>query len=204
MQNSTRKFGRMFQLCGMEKKKLNVQGLSITLEQIGEADYISLTDIARRTDSRTDILIASWMKNSATLEFLEAWETLHNPAFKSSQMAGFKEKYLQNRRVLTPQTWIAETAAIGLISQKGRYGGTLAHKDIALNFCYWLSPTFQVYLIKEFQRLKEEEFNRKSLEWHIERITNLVDETRNWLDTIPGQHALRNRLGVPGEKPAEH
>ncbi len=184
----------------MANKKISVQGLSITLEKIGEQDYVSLTDIARRSDSRTDILIASWMKNSSTLEFLEAWETLHNPNFKSNQMAGFKEKYLQNRRVLTPQTWIAESGSIGLVSQKGRYGGTLAHKDIALNFCYWLSPTFQVYFIKEFQRLKEEEFSRKSLDWHIERITNLVDETRNWLDTIPGQDPVRNRLTELADK----
>lgn len=178
----------------MAKSKISVQGLSISLELIGEQDYLSLTDIARRSDSRTDILIASWMKNSSTLEFLEAWETLHNPDFKSDQMAGFKERYLQNRRVLTPQNWVSETGAIGLLSQKGRYGGTLAHKDIALNFCYWLSPTFQVYLIKEFQRLKEDEFSRKSLEWHIGRITDLVDETRNWLDTIPGQLPDKNRL----------
>lgn len=177
----------------MAKSKILVQGLNISFEQIGQQDYLSLTDIARRSDSRTDILIASWMKNSSTLEFLEAWETLHNPDFKSNQMAGFKEKYLQNRRVLTPQTWIAEIGAIGMLSQKGRYGGTLAHKDIALNFCYWLSPTFQVYLLKEFQRLKEEEFSRKSLDFHIERITDLVDETRNWLDTIPGQLPERQR-----------
>lgn len=178
----------------MAKKTITVQGLTISIEQLKESDYVSLTDIAKLSDSRADILIASWMKNSATLEFLEVWERLHNPDFKSNQMAGFKERYLQNRSVLTPQNWIAETGAIGILSKKGRYGGTLAHKDIALNFCYWLSPGFQVYFIKEFQRLKEEEYNSRSLEWHIERITNLVDETRNWLDTIPGQKPERNRL----------
>ncbi len=178
----------------MSKQKINVQGLTITIEQVKDADYISLTDIAKKSDSRADILIASWMKNSSTLEFLETWERLHNPGFKSNQMAGFKDRYLQNRNVLTPQSWISETGAIGMTSQKGRYGGTFAHKDIALNFCYWLSPSFQVYLIKEFQRLKEEEFSNKNLEWHIERITNLVDETRNWLDTVPGQKPERNRL----------
>jgi KilA-N domain len=103
-------------------------------------------------------------------------------------------KYLENRNVLTPQRWIDETGAIGLISKSGRYGGTWAHSDIALNFCYWLSPPFQVYFIKEFQRLKKEEFSLNNLEWHVERITNLVDEARNWLDTMPGQKPDRNRL----------
>ncbi len=159
----------------MPKHALIVQGLTISVEQVNEEDYVSLTDIAKKSDSRSDILIASWMKNSSTLEFLEVWETLHNPNFKSNQMAGFKERYLQNRRVLTPQTWIEEAGAIGIVSKKGRYGGTFAHKDIALNFCYWLSPTFQVFFIKEFQRLKEEEFSQKSLIWHISKITDNVD-----------------------------
>ena len=138
----------------------------------------------------------SWMKNQSTLEFLETWEALHNPDFKRDQMVTFRDKYTRNRNSLTPQIWIKETGAIGIISKSGRYGGTWAHSDIALNFCYWLSPAFQVYLIKEFQRLKEEEFNRKNLDWHIERITNLVDETRIWLDTIPGQDPSRNRLNL--------
>ena len=185
----------------MKKKTINVQGLSITIEQVKENDYVSLTDIAKQSDKEARFLIMSWIKNSSTLEFLETWESLHNANFKRDQMVTFKEKYLQNRNILTPQTWIAEVGAIGLISTKGRYGGgTLAHKDIALNFCYWLSPSFQVYFIKEFQRLKEEEYSKKSLEWHIERITNLVDETRNWLDTIPGQDQNRNRLNFVEEK----
>ena len=96
--------------------------------------------------------------------------------------------------------WIETVNAIGLKWKTGRGGGTLAHKDIALNFCYWLSPEFQIYLIKEFQRLKAEEFSRMSLEWHIGRITNLVDETRNWLDTIPGQNPERNRLNYLKDK----
>lgn len=179
----------------MSKQKLNVQGLTITIEQVKDTDYISLTDIAKKSDKEARFLIMSWLKNRSTLEFLETWEELHNPDFKRDQMVTFREKYLQNRNILTPQTWISQTGAIGLVSKSGRYGGgTYAHKDIALNFCYWLSPSFQVYLIKEFQRLKEEEFSKKNLEWHIERITNLVDETRNWLDTVPGQKSERNRL----------
>ena len=184
----------------MKKKTLTVQGLSITIEMVKEQDYVSLTDIAKQSDKEARFLIMAWMKNSSTLEFLETWEALHNPNFKRDQMVTFKEKYLQNRNILTPQTWVNEAGAIGIISKSGRGGGTLAHKDIALNFCYWLSPSFQVYFIKEFQRLKEEEYSQKSLEWHIERITNLVDETRNWLDTIPGQDPDRNRLNFLEEK----
>ena len=175
-------------------KKIEVEGISVSIEQIREDDYISLTDIAKKSDSESKHLIISWLKNTATIQYLEAWESLHNPGFKVDQMVNFKMKYLENRNVLTPQRWINETNAIGLISKSGRYGGTWAHSDIALNFCYWLSPPFQVYFIKEFQRMKKEEFSLKNLEWHIERITNLVDETRNWLDTIPGQKPDRNRL----------
>jgi hypothetical protein len=115
-------------------------------------------------------------------------------------MVTFKERCLQNRNILTPQTWVQETNVIGILSRSGKGGGTLGHKDIASNVCYWLSPSFQVYFIKEFQRLKEEEFSRKNLEWHIEKITNLVDENRNWLDTIPGQKRERNRLNLLAEE----
>lgn len=176
------------------KKNIEVQGLTIGIEQFNEEDYISLTDIARKSDSESKHLIISWLKNTSTIQYLETWEILHNPGFKVDQMVNFKVKYLENRNVLTPQRWIEESGAIGLISKSGRYGGTWAHSDIALNFCYWLSPPFQVYLIKEFQRLKKEEFNIKNLEWHIERITNPVEEARIWLDTIPGQKPERNRL----------
>lgn len=184
----------------MIKKIITVQGLSIAIEQVKEQDYVSLTDIAKQSDKETRFLIMAWMKNASTLEFLETWEVLHNPNFKRDHLVTFKEKYLRNRSILRPQTWVSETGAIGIISKSGKGGGTLAHKDIALNFCYWLSPSFQVYFIKEFQRLKEEEYSKKSLEWHIERITNLVDETRNWLDTIPGQDPNRNRLNFLEEK----
>jgi len=98
---------------------------------------------------------------------------------------------------------IEETGAIGIISQSGRYGGTLAHKDIAFNFCYWLEPAFQLYVAKEFDRLKAEEFGRKSLEWHLTKITHNIDEVRNLLDTIPGQRQELNRLSFLKEKGEE-
>ncbi len=178
----------------MAKKTLTVKGLTIHIEQVNERDFISLTDISKQSDKETKFLIISWLKNLSTLEFLETWELLHNPEFKVDQMVNFKQTYLQNRNVLSPQKWIGETGAIGMISKSGRNGGTWAHPDIALNFCYWLSPSFQVYFIKEFQRLKEEEFSRKKLEWHLTKITHNIDEIRILLDTIPGQRPDLNRL----------
>jgi len=178
----------------MLSKKIEVKGLQIRLESVKDNDYISLTDIARRGDSKPDVVINSWMKNLNTLEFLEEWELLKNPNFNPRQMAGFKEKYLRNRSSITPKRWIEELEAIGIISKPGRYGGTFAHKDIALQFCGWLSPKFQVYMMIKFQELIEEQYRSKNLKWHISKITDNVDEIRNLLDTIPGQNQERNRL----------
>ena len=179
----------------MKKQTITVKGLTIAVEQVHEKDYISLTDIAKQDkEQRAGELIRSWMKNTATLEYLEAWELLHNPSFKGGQMTTFRLKASQNRYIVTPQSYIEETGAIGIISNSGRYGGTFAHKDIAFNFCYWLEPAFQLYVAKEFDRLKAEEFSLKSLEWHLTKITNNIDEVRNLLDTIPGQRQDLNRL----------
>ncbi|MCC6724752.1 MAG: KilA-N domain-containing protein [Saprospiraceae bacterium] len=179
----------------MIKQKLTVKGLTISVEQIHEKDYISLTDIAKQDEhTRSSELIRNWMKNSSTLEYLAIWEQLHNPNFNSVQMDAFKLKASKNRYIVNPKTYIEETGAIGLISKTGRYdGGTLAHKDIAFNFCYWLEPAFQLYVAKEFDRLKAEEFSMKSLEWHLTKITSNIDEVRNLLDTIPGQRQDLNR-----------
>ncbi len=188
----------------MEKQTLTVKGLTISVEQVHEKDYISLTDIAKQDkDKRASEQIRNWMKNSSTLEFLAIWEQIHNPNFNSVQMDAFRVKASQNRYIVNPKTFIEETGAIGLISKSGRYdGGTLAHKDIAFNFCYWLEPAFQLYVAKAFDRLKSEEFSLKSLEWHLTKITNNIDEVRNLLDTIPGQRADLNRLNYlkEGEK----
>jgi hypothetical protein len=184
-----------------KKKKIEVKGFTINLEETQSEDYISLTDIARQSEkSKPDYLVASWMKNKNTLDFLEAWESLHNPDFKSEHMLGFKDKYLRNRNLISVKKFVEELKAIGIYSKKGRYGGgTYAHSDIALGFCYWLSPPFQIYLLKEFQRLKKEESDRKNLEWHISKITDNIDEVRNLLDTIPGQNPEQNRL-LPRKK----
>ncbi len=180
----------------MKKNTINVQGLSITIEQVMENDYISLTDIAKVNADDPAYVIQNWMKNSNTIRYLYRWEEIHNPAINPIHLDDLLKTANDNRRIISPKMWIETVNAIGLKWKTGRGGGTLAHKDIALNFCYWLSPEFQIYLIKEFQRLKEEEYGKKSLEWHISRITDLVDEARNWLDTIPGQEPGRNRLNL--------
>jgi len=179
----------------MAEKKIKVKGLSIRVDTVNEAEYISLTDIAKRSsETEPRFLILSWLKNSSTLEFLETWEEVHNPDFNRYHMVTFRSEYLKNRAIITPKKWIEELNAIGITSKAGRYGGTYAHKDIALEFCTWISPSFKVYLIKEFQRLKEEEAKIKNLKWHISQITNNIEEVRNLLDTIPYQEEKKNRL----------
>lgn len=156
---------------------------------------ISLTDIAKQnSDRKPNSVLISWLRNQNTISFLAAWERTFNPDFKDSQMATFRKMAADNRSLLTPKNYTELTGAIGLTSKAGRYGGTYAHKDIALNFCYWLSPEFQVAMIKAFQVLLEQEYQRRNLEWHISKITDNIDEVRNLLDTIPRQNPNRNRL----------
>ena len=152
-------------------KKIKVENLDIVLLSQNEEEYISLTDMARFRDSeRTNYIIQNWMRTRYTIEFVGLWEQLHNPNFKSIEFNAFKNEAGTNSFTLTPQKWIETTNAIGIISKSGRYGGTYAHKDIAFEFATWLSPTFKLYLIKEYQRLKEIETNQYHLEWNVKRI----------------------------------
>ena len=179
----------------MEHKKLEVQGLQIRVDTIRSDDYISLTDIAKRSnDQKPAFTILNWLRNQSTLLYLETWEQVHNPDFNVVQMHNFRLQAADNRAAISPKNFILETNAIGLISSAGKLGGTFAHSDIALEFCTWLSPAFKVYFYKEFQRLKKDEFDRKNLEWHISKITDNIEEVRNLLDSIPGQLAERNRI----------
>jgi len=148
--------------------KLTVLSQEVAFYSVREEDYISLTDIARYKDSkRTDYIIQNWLRNRNTIEFLGIWEQLNNPKFNPIEFDGIKNQAGLNSFVLTARRWIESTHAIGLISKAGRYGGTYAHKDIAFEFASWVSVEFKLYLIKEFQRLKEEE--RKTLGWDIRR-----------------------------------
>ncbi len=147
--------------------KIQVQGRDITVFQTNEKDYISLTDIAKHKTDDTSAVIANWMRNRNTIEFLGIWETLYNPGFKPLEFEGFRNQAGLNAFTLSPQRWVNATNAIGFIVKSGRYGGTYAHKDIAFKFASWISVEFELYIVKEFQRLKEEE--QKQLGWSARR-----------------------------------
>ncbi|HSV73112.1 MAG TPA: KilA-N domain-containing protein [Chthonomonadales bacterium] len=148
--------------------KIDVKGTSVTVISGGADDYISLTDIARYKDSeRTDYIIQNWIRNRNTIEFLGIWEHLNNPGFNPIEFDGIRNQAGLNSFVLTSKRWIEATGAIGITAKAGRYGGTYAHKDIAFEFASWVSVEFKLYLIKEFQRLKETE--REQLGWDIRR-----------------------------------
>jgi len=135
---------------------------------VNKDDYISLTDIAKyKENSEANEIIRNWMRNRNTIEFLGLWEHLYNPDFKPVEFDRFKNEAGLNSFTLRPQKWIETTNAIGIISKSGRYGGTYAHKDIAFEFASWISVEFKLYLIKEFQRLKDQE--QKQLGWDIKR-----------------------------------
>ncbi|MFH1876635.1 MAG: KilA-N domain-containing protein [Candidatus Omnitrophota bacterium] len=155
--------------------KIEVRGTEVTVLSVTQKeDYICLTDIARHKNSdRTDDLIRNWLRNRNTVEFLGVWEEIYNPNFKPVEFDGFKKQAGLNSFTLTPKQWIEKTNAIGIISKSGRYGGTYAHKDIAFEFAAWISVEFKLYLIKEFQRLKESE--RKQLGWNIKRNLSKIN-----------------------------
>ncbi|MFN3768804.1 MAG: KilA-N domain-containing protein [Ectopseudomonas guguanensis] len=150
------------------KAKLQVLEQDINTHTRGGVEYICITDIARyKNPDRTDDLIRNWLRNRNTIEFLGIWEQLNNADFKPVEFDGFKKQAGLNSFTLTPKQWIEQTGAIGLVSKAGRYGGTFAQKDIAFEFASWISVEFKLYLIKEFQRLKEQEFQQ--LGWDIRR-----------------------------------
>jgi len=185
----------------MAKKKIKVEGITIRLEAINDRDYVSLTDIAKKSsNAKPAHIIQNWMKNSNTLRYLLTWEKAHNPAIKVIQLDDLLLESTDNRIIISPKDWIKRINAIGIVQKPGRGGGTFAHQEIALDFCYWLSPEFKVYLNKEFVRLKKEEFSRQNLQWHISKITDNIDEVRNLLDTIPGQLPELNRLNYRKEE----
>ncbi len=141
------------------------------ISRIGEDDYISLTDIARyKNPEEPNAVVANWMRLRSTIEFLGLWEQMNNPGFKPLEFEGFKTEAGANAFTLSPQKWIRSTDAIGLISKSGRYGGTFAHKDIAFEFASWISPEFKLYIIQDYQRLKQSEAHRDSLDWNVKRL----------------------------------
>ncbi len=152
------------------KNTINANGIEIRLNVVNDSDYISLTDIAKKRDSENPrFIIQNWMRNRSTISFLGLWEELNNPNFNRVEFEAVKNESGENSFVLTPQKWIEKTSAIGIISKSGRYGGTYAHKDIALEFASWISPEFKLYIIKDYQRLKNEESNLKAIGWNVKR-----------------------------------
>ena len=158
----------------MKNRIINVKGAEVTIATRHEQDYISLTDMVRNFDGGS-ALIEQWLKNKDTVLFLGVWEQLNNPGFNSLEFEGLKNEAGRNSFFLSAKKWIEATGAVGLHAKAGRYGGTYAHKDIAFEFGSWLSPEFKLYLIKEFQRLKDEESRATSLEWSFQRTLAKVN-----------------------------
>ncbi len=159
----------------MKPSTLVVKGIEIRLFQEKAENFISLTDIAKQGGDEPRFIIQNWMRNTNTVRYLYEWEHLHNPDVNRVQLHTVLERSTNNRFTMTPKKWVELVKASGMYTKAGRGGGTYAHQDIALNFCYWLSPTFQIYLIKEFQRLKEEEASRIESNWDLKRTLSKIN-----------------------------
>jgi len=146
-------------------KKIQVEDTEITVVSVNDEDYISLTDMLKAKDG--DFFISDWLRNRNTVEFLGVWERIYNPSFNYGEYAAIRNQAGLNSYKISVKEWATRTNAIGLVAKAGRYGGTYAHKDIAFEFGMWISPKFKIYLIKEFQRLKDQE--HKQLGWDIRR-----------------------------------
>ena len=152
------------------KDTIHANGIDIGIyTQDFENEFISLTDIARYKSDDPTAVIQNWMRNRDVIEFLGFWERLHNSDFKPLEFEGFKKQAGANAFTMSPKKWIEATNAIGIVSKAGRYGGTYAHSDIAMSFATWISPEFQLYIMKDYRRLKTDENSRLSLGWHLNR-----------------------------------
>jgi len=165
-------------IINMEKsKKIQIQNLEIAVYTKKQNDFISLTDMARfKNAETTGLVISHWLSTRYTVEFMGLWEQINNPDFNITEFSNIKNESGSNGFVLSAKKWIEKTNAIGIISKTGRYdGGTFAHKDIAFEFGSWISPQFKYYLIREFQRLKEDENDRLKLDWNLQRTLAKVN-----------------------------
>jgi hypothetical protein len=157
----------------MKNRVVNVKGAEVTISTRFGQDYISLTDMLKAKDG--EFFISDWLRNRNTVEFLGIWESVYNPDFNYGEFAIIKSQAGLNSYKISVKEWVKKTNAIGLQASAGRYGGTYAHKDIAFEFGMWISAEFKIYLIKEFQRLKDEEASSKSLEWNFQRTLSKVN-----------------------------
>ena len=161
----------------INKEQISAKGFSIQVyTEDFKNDYISLTDIAKyKNTDDPRFVIQNWMRNRNTLEFIGLWEALNNPNFNRVQFDTFRNEAGLNRFTMTPSKWIESTGAIGIVSKSGRYGGTYAHYDIAMEFASWLSPEFKLYIIQDYKRLKEDENSRLSLTWNLHREISKIN-----------------------------
>ena len=157
----------VYSMTKSKKSTIDVQGTAVAIVSNAEGDYISLTDMLRAKDG--EFFISDWLRNRNTVEFLGIWESVFNPAFNYGEFAIIKNQAGLNSYKISVKEWVEKTNAIGLKATPGRYGGTIAHPDIAFEFGMWISPEFKIYLVKEFRRLKEEENNRLQLGWNLQR-----------------------------------
>ena len=178
-----------------KKKILKVQGIEIRLYQKKEEDYICLTDMMKAKDG--DFYITDWLRNRNTLAFLEVWESYNNPNFNYGEFAIIKNQSGLNSFKISVKEFVEKTNAIGIEAKAGRYGGTYAHKDIAFEFGMWISPDFKFFLIKDYQRLKEEETDRKGLEWDVKRVISKADYT---IHTDAIQQYIIPHIGITQKK----
>ena len=156
-----------------KKTTIDVRGTEITVLATAKGDFISLTDMLKAKDG--DFFISDWLRNRNTVEFLGIWETVHNPAFNYGEFATIRNQVGLNSYRISVKEWVDKTGASGLKAAPGRYGGTFAHQDIAFEFGMWISPEFKIYLIKEFQRLKDDEGRRLSLAWNLNRTLSKLN-----------------------------
>lgn len=177
-------------------QQITVLGSSILVKQISGEDYISLTDMVSGFNDGSS-LIDNWLRNKNTIEFIGMWELMKNPSFNSLEFEGIRNEAGANRFTLSVTQWVTKTGAIGLTAKTGRYGGTFAHKDIAFEFGSWLSPQFKLFLLTEFQRLKELESNQYNLEWNVKRILTKVNH-RIHTDSI--KDPIVPTRGLPKDK----
>ena len=156
-----------------KKMKIEVLGSEINIINENEQEYISITDMLKAKDG--DFFISDWLRNRNTVEYLGIWESVYNPDFNYGEFAIIKSQVGLNSYKLSVKDWVEKTNAIGIKATAGRYGGTYAHPDIAFEFGMWISPQFKIYLIKEFQRLKQDENNRLQLEWNLQRTISKIN-----------------------------
>ncbi len=161
----------------IKKEQISAKGFSIQVyTEDFKNDYISLTDIAKyKNTDDPRFVIQNWMRNRNTLEFIGLWEALNNPNFNRVQFDTFRNEAGLNRFTMTPSKWIESTGAIGIVSKSGRYGGTYAHYDIAMEFASWISAEFKLYLIQDYKRLKSDENSRLSLSWNLHREISKIN-----------------------------